>query len=150
MRVVVQRVASAHVEVEQQVTGSICIGLLVLVGITHEDDQDDIEWLVKKLTGLRIFNDGDGKMNLDIREVNGDFLVVSQFTLHASTRKGNRPSYIEAAHPDKAIRLYDAFIQRLLSVSGRSVASGIFGADMNVHLINQGPVTIIMDSKQKL
>lgn len=150
MRVVVQRVTSARVEVEQQVTGSIGIGLFVLLGITHEDDQDDTEWLVQKLTGLRIFNDGDGKMNLNIREVNGDFLVVSQFTLHASTRKGNRPSFIEAAHPDNAIRLYETFIQRLSSVSGRSVPCGIFGADMDVHLINQGPVTIIMDSKQKL
>lgn len=149
MRIVVQRVTSARVEVDEQVTGTIGIGLLVLLGITHEDDQGDIEWLVQKLTGLRIFNDGDGKMNLDIREVNGDFLVVSQFTLHASTRKGNRPSYIDAAQPDKAIRLYEAFIQRLSFVSGRFVASGKFGADMNVHLINQGPVTIIIDSKQK-
>ena len=147
MRVVVQRVQKASVEIEGQLVGDIQKGLLVLLGIEHEDGQEDAKYLIQKLTQLRIFSNADGKMNLSIQDVGGQFLVVSQFTLHASTRKGNRPSYIRAARPEQAISLYEYFVAELQKLSTTEVQTGRFGADMQVALINDGPVTIIMDSK---
>ncbi|MFZ1749048.1 MAG: D-aminoacyl-tRNA deacylase [Saprospiraceae bacterium] len=149
MRVVIQRVQSASITIDQKVHSEIGNGLLILLGIETEDVAEDIEWLVAKINGLRIFNDHEDKMNLSIHDVKGNYLVVSQFTLHASTKKGNRPSYIKAARPEQAIPLYDDFVKRLAFMSARDVKTGIFGADMKVALINDGPVTIIMDSKQK-
>lgn len=149
MRVVLQRVASASVTVEDKMVGAIQKGLLVLVGIEDADTQDDIDWLVTKITQLRIFGDENGVMNLSVEEVNGDVLVVSQFTLHAATKKGNRPSYIKAARPEVAIPMYEKFISSLETKLEKKVATGIFGADMKVALLNDGPVTIIMDSKNK-
>ncbi len=149
MRIVLQRVSEASVTVDNRVTGSIGQGLLILLGITHDDDMTDIEWLVRKVIGMRIFSDSEGKMNLSILEVEGSILVVSQFTLQASTKKGNRPSYIKAARPEQAIPLYEAFCNRLELESQLKVATGIFGADMKVRLLNDGPVTIILDSKLK-
>ena len=150
MKVVVQRVKKAAVEIEGQVVGAIQNGLLVLLGIEHEDGQDDAKYLIQKLTQLRIFSDADGKMNLSIQDVGGQFLVVSQFTLHAATRKGNRPSYIRAARPEQAIPLYAYFIAELQKISQTEVQTGRFGADMLVSLVNDGPVTIIMDSKGEI
>lgn len=150
MRVVVQRVKKAAVEIEGQVVGAIQNGLLVLLGIEHDDGQDDAKYLIQKLTQLRIFSDADGKMNLSIQEVGGQFLVVSQFTLHAATRKGNRPSYIRAARPEQAIPLYAYFVAELQKTSSSSIQTGRFGADMQVSLVNDGPVTIIMDSKGEI
>lgn len=149
MRVVVQRVSSAGVTVEDSVTASIGAGLLILLGIEEADNETDVEWLVKKITQLRIFNDPEGVMNLPVTEVNGDAIVVSQFTLHASTKKGNRPSYIRAARPEKAVPLYGHFVRSLEYVLGKQVGTGIFGAHMDVTLVNDGPVTIIMDSRNK-
>ena len=147
MRVVIQRVSEAAVRIEGSAVGEIQKGLLVLLGIEHDDSQNDAKYLVQKLTQLRIFSDNEGKMNWSIQEVGGQFLVVSQFTLHAATRKGNRPSYIRAARPEQAIPLYDYFINELQQVSGTTIQTGQFGADMQVSLVNDGPVTIIMDSK---
>jgi D-tyrosyl-tRNA(Tyr) deacylase len=149
MRVVVQRVSHASVSVDEKIVGQIEIGMLVLLGITSEDTAIDIEWLVNKLSQLRIYSDDEGIMNLNIQSVKGAFLVISQFTLMASTRKGNRPSYIKAASPAIAIPLYESFIDKLSKVSGLKVETGIFGADMQVSLCNDGPVTIIMDSNNK-
>lgn len=149
MRVLIQRVAEAKVVIDGEIAGAIDRGLLILLGIEHEDEEMDADWLIKKISGLRIFADDEGKMNLAISDVNGSFLVVSQFTLHASTKKGNRPSYIKAARPEKAIPLYEYFKAELAKESALKVASGEFGADMKVHLINDGPVTIWMDSKNK-
>jgi D-tyrosyl-tRNA(Tyr) deacylase len=149
MRALIQRVSEAKVLIEGEVSGSIDQGLLILLGIEHEDDEADADWLIKKISGLRIFSDDEGKMNLAISDVNGSFLVVSQFTLHGSTKKGNRPSYIKAARPEKAIPLYEYFKTELEKQSNLSVESGEFGADMKVQLINDGPVTIWMDSKNK-
>ncbi|MBP6040764.1 MAG: D-tyrosyl-tRNA(Tyr) deacylase [Flavobacterium sp.] len=149
MRVVLQRVASASVTVEDKIVGAIQKGIVVLVGIEDADMQEDIDWLVTKITQLRIFGDENGVMNLSVEEVNGDVLVVSQFTLHAATKKGNRPSYIKAARPEVAIPMYEKFISSLETKLGKKVATGIFGADMKVALLNDGPVTIIMDSKNK-
>jgi D-tyrosyl-tRNA(Tyr) deacylase len=149
MRVVVQRVRRASVTVVGKVVGSIGPGMLVLLGIEGDDTDEDIEWLVGKLCRMRIFNDADGVMNLSLQEVQSEALVVSQFTLHASTRKGNRPSYIKAARPEVAQPMYERFKQRLSSELGREVASGQFGAMMDVELLNDGPVTILMDSKNK-
>lgn len=149
MRVVVQRVKSASVEVESELIGSIGVGLMVLVGFEKGDDDGDINWMVGKLSHLRLFDDADGVMNLSIDEVDGQFLVVSQFTLHAKTKKGNRPSYIKAAQPDIAIPLYNSFVQRLKSESERRVEQGVFGANMLVKLENDGPVTIFIDTKNK-
>lgn len=149
MRLCIQRVSEASVRVDGEIVGEIGKGLLILVGIEADDDQADIDWLVQKITNLRIFNDSEGKMNYSIKDVNGDFLVVSQFTLHASVKKGNRPSYIRAARPEQAIPLYERFVQSLQLCSGRNVATGKFGADMKVQLINDGPVTIWIDSKNK-
>jgi D-aminoacyl-tRNA deacylase len=149
MRVVVQRVSQSKVVVEGKVTAEIGNGLLILLGIEEADSTEDIDWLVKKITQLRIFNDDQGVMNLAITDVNGDAIVVSQFTLHASTKKGNRPSYIRAARPETAIPLYEKFISALESSMGKPVGRGIFGAHMEVSLTNDGPITIILDTKNK-
>lgn len=149
MRVVIQRVAHASVTVESKVVAEIQKGLLVLVGIEDADTQEDMDWLVAKITQLRIFGDENEVMNLSIQDVGGDILVVSQFTLHAATKKGNRPSYIKAAKPDFAIPMYERFVKALELKLGKKVPTGIFGADMKVLLLNDGPVTIQMDSKNK-
>mgnify|MGYP006166408769 FL=1 len=149
MKVVLQRVASASVTVEDRIVGAIQKGILVLVGIEDADSQEDIDWLVTKITQLRIFGDDNGVMNLSVEEVNGEVLVVSQFTLHAATKKGNRPSYIKAARPEIAIPIYEKFVNTLENKLGKKIPTGIFGADMKVALLNDGPVTIIMDSKNK-
>jgi D-tyrosyl-tRNA(Tyr) deacylase len=149
MRVVIQRTKEASVTVEGVVTGAIQKGLMVLVGIENADSAEDIEWLAGKIVNMRIFDDAHGVMNLSLKEVGGDLLLVSQFTLHASTKKGNRPSYIAAAKPDVAIPLYEAFIKQLQLELGKTIATGIFGADMKVQLLNDGPVTILVDTKNK-
>lgn len=149
MRVVIQRVAHAKVEVDQSVVGSIGKGLLVFVGIEDADQTEDVEWLLGKIIHLRIFNDTAGVMNLSVKDVKGSILVISQFTLHASTKKGNRPSYIRASKPDHAVPLYEAFKQRLGDELGKKVEAGMFGTDMKVSLLNDGPVTITMDTKNK-
>jgi len=149
MKVVLQRVISASVAIVGHAPSSINNGILIFLGIETNDNFEDIEWLVNKINSLRIFNDEENKMNRSIKEIEGSFLVISQFTLHASTKKGNRPSYIKSARPEQAILLYETFIQKLRTISGLKVQSGFFGADMKVSLINDGPVTIIIDSKQK-
>lgn len=149
MRVVIQRVLSASVTIKGELTSAIEKGLLILAGIEDADNADDIEWLCKKISELRIFSDEEGKMNLSLLDVDGDAMVVSQFTLHASTKKGNRPSYIKAARPEKAIQLYEQFCGHLSLTLGKTVKEGVFGADMQVALVNDGPVTIIIDSKNK-
>ena len=149
MRVVIQRVSSASVTIDGAVKSAIGPGLLVLLGIGHEDGEEDIDYLVKKTAALRIFNDADGVMNRSVVDVGGEALVVSQFTLMASTKKGNRPSYIEAAGHEKAIPLYEAFCRRLGEAIGKPVGTGEFGADMKVALVNDGPVTICIDSKNR-
>lgn len=149
MRVVLQRTAHASVKVEGNTTGSIQKGLLVLMGIEDADTLEDIEWLSNKIVNLRIFDDENGVMNLSVKEVSGEILLVSQFTLHASTKKGNRPSYIKASKPDVAIPLYEKMIAQLETDLGKKIQTGIFGADMKVELLNDGPVTIVIDSKNK-
>ena len=149
MRVVIQRVKEASVTINEQIFSSITSGLLILVGVEESDIQEDIEWLTKKISQLRIFDDSQGVMNESIMNKKGEILVVSQFTLHASTKKGNRPSYIKAARPETAVPLYELFIQTLKKVSGCKVVTGEFGAMMQVALINDGPVTILIDSKDK-
>jgi len=149
MRVVIQRVSHAQVEVAQEVVGKIRTGLLVLVGIEDPDQLEDVDWLVGKVANLRIFNDAQGVMNLSVKDINGEVLVISQFTLHASTKKGNRPSYIRASKPEHAIPLYELFKEKLSIEVGKKVEAGIFGADMKVTLLNDGPVTITMDTKNK-
>ena len=149
MRIVVQRVAKASVTIGGELRSEIGKGMLVIVGIEDADGADDVEWLCSKLSKLRIFEDDKAAMNLDISSVDGSFLVVSQFTLFAMTKKGNRPSFIRAARPEHAVPLYEMFIQRLAELSGRPVRCGEFGADMKVELLNDGPVTIIIDSKNK-
>ncbi|MEY3377931.1 MAG: hypothetical protein RLZZ328_1053 [Bacteroidota bacterium] len=149
MRLVLQRVTEASVKVDGLIVGAINNGLMILVGIEDEDTQEDIEWLAGKASNLRIFDDADGVMNLSVKEVHGDILLISQFTLHASTKKGNRPSYIHASKPPVAIPLYEAMIQQLEKEMGKPIQTGQFGADMKVSLINNGPVTIILDSKNK-
>lgn len=149
MRVVIQRVTEASVRVDDKVTGAINKGLLILVGIEDADTQEDIDWLTKKIVGLRIFDDENGVMNLSVGDVEGGLLAVSQFTLMASTKKGNRPSYIRASKGDFAQPMYEKFCQALEKESGKKVEKGIFGADMKVSLLNDGPVTIIMDTKNK-
>jgi D-tyrosyl-tRNA(Tyr) deacylase len=147
---VIQRVSEASVEIENKVHGKIHRGLLVLVGIEDADNEEDIGWLAQKIVNLRIFNDAAGVMNISVKEVGGDILLVSQFTLHASIKKGNRPSYIKAARPEIAIPLYEKFIQALQSCLDKPVQTGEFGADMKVALVNEGPVTIIADSKNRI
>lgn len=149
MRVIIQRVKESQVQVDQEIIGKIDHGILVLVGFEVEENQEDFDWMVKKIVQLRIFNDEDGIMNKSVQDVNGDILVVSQFTLHANCMKGNRPSYIRAAKPESAIPYYEKFIKEMESFSGKIIQTGKFGADMKVSLLNDGPVTIILDSKNK-
>ena len=149
MRAVIQRVSEASVVVEDEKVANIQKGLLVLLGIEIEDTKEDADWLANKISALRIFSDSEGKMNNSILDVDGDVIVVSQFTLHAKTKKGNRPSYIKSARPEQAIPLYDQFKKELSEVIGKQVQSGEFGADMKVSLVNDGPVTITVDSKNK-
>ena len=149
MRIVVQRVSEASVRIDEKIVGSISQGLMVLVGVETIDSLSDADYLIQKLINLRIFNDEEGKMNLSIQDIGGELLVVSQFTLHASTKKGNRPSYIRAARPEHAIPLYDYFIEQLEVLSHSKIETGKFGADMKVSLTNDGPVTILIDSKSR-
>lgn len=149
MKVVIQRVAEASVTIENAIVASIEKGLLILVGIEDADTQEDIKWLVSKIVNIRIFNDENQVMNLSVKDKDGDVIVVSQFTLHASTKKGNRPSYIKASKPEIAIPLYENFVQQLENELGKKVQTGIFGADMKVNILNDGPVTIVIDSKNK-
>jgi D-tyrosyl-tRNA(Tyr) deacylase len=149
MRAVIQRVSKASVQVEGNITGEIGTGLLVLLGIEDADGDEDIQWLSGKIVNLRIFNDEQGVMNRSVLDVDGNILLVSQFTLHASTKKGNRPSYIRASKPDIAIPLYEKMIRQLQQDSGKEIRTGIFGADMKVELLNDGPVTIIIDTKAR-
>ncbi len=150
MRVVIQRVTQAAVEIDKQVKGSIGAGLLVFAGMCVEDTLEDLQWITSKIIQLRIFSDADGKMNLSVQDVLGDILVISQFTLYASTKKGNRPSYIDAAPPAIAVPLYEQVIALLEKGLGKPVQTGTFGADMQVSLVNDGPVTIVIDSKNKV
>ena len=150
MRIVIQRVSEASVSVAGEVISKIGKGMMILLGIEDADTEEDVEWLCNKLSKLRIFSDENDAMNLDINQIEGSFLVVSQFTLHAMTKKGNRPSFIRAARPEKAIPLYENFLKQLALISGRPVQCGQFGAMMDVALINDGPVTIIMDTKDKV
>jgi D-tyrosyl-tRNA(Tyr) deacylase len=149
MRVIIQRVSSASVRVENRIVSEIGGGMLLLLGIEEDDSREDINWLVKKITMMRIFNDQEGIMNVSVLETNSDIIVVSQFTLHASTKKGNRPSYIRAARPETAIPLYELFVKALETATGKKPGTGIFGAHMDVSLVNDGPVTIFLDSKNK-
>lgn len=149
MRVVVQRVSQASVTIDGNKTADIQAGLLILLGIEDADTTEDIEWLTSKIAKLRVFGDNDGVMNLSVQDIDGDIIVVSQFTLHASTKKGNRPSYIKAARPDVAIPLYEAFIAEMEKETGKKIQTGEFGADMKVQLLNDGPVTILIDSKNR-
>lgn len=149
MRAVVQRVRHASVEIDGQTKGAIETGLLVFLGIEDADQQSDVDWLSQKIAQLRIFDDENGVMNKSVMDVGGNILLISQFTLHASTKKGNRPSYIKASKPDHAIPLYEAMITALDKCLGKSIATGIFGADMQVNLLNNGPVTIFIDTQNK-
>jgi D-tyrosyl-tRNA(Tyr) deacylase len=149
MRVVIQRVLEASVAVDEKVVGAIKNGLLVLLGIEDADTEEDIHWLSNKIVGLRLFDDAEGVMNLSVKDIEGDILLISQFTLMASTKKGNRPSYIKASKPLVAVPLYEQMIATLTNDLGKKIQTGIFGADMKVSLINNGPVTITIDSKNK-
>ena len=149
MRAVIQRVSQASVELEGRLIAEIASGLLILLGIESEDTQEDLEWLAGKIAKLRIFSDADDLMNLSVRDIEGDVIVVSQFTLHAATKKGNRPSFIKAAKPEIAIPMYEKFVFQLEKELGRKVQTGEFGADMKVRLLNDGPVTIFIDSKNR-
>ncbi|MFQ3173657.1 MAG: D-tyrosyl-tRNA(Tyr) deacylase [Flavobacterium sp.] len=149
MKIVLQRVSSASVTIENKIVADIQKGLLILIGIEAADSQEDIDWLVGKITKVRIFEDENQVMNLSVKDIDGDIITVSQFTLHASTKKGNRPSYIKAAKPDVAIPLYENFVQQVEKELGKKIQTGVFGADMKVSLLNDGPVTIIIDSKNR-
>lgn len=149
MKAVIQRVTQASVTIENEIIASISSGLLILIGIEEADTQEDIVWLTSKVANLRIFGDENGVMNLSVKDINGEIIVVSQFTLHASTKKGNRPSYIKAAKPDVAIPMYEKFVSQMEAEIEKKVQTGQFGADMKVSLLNDGPVTIIIDSKNK-
>ena len=149
MNVVIQRVSQARVKVSDKMISEIKLGFLILLGVEKSDSKKDIDWLVNKISNLRVFSDNDLKMNLSIKDVNGEIIVVSQFTLHAKTKKGNRPSYIKAANPELAEPLYKEFIAQLKNESAVSVQSGVFGANMQVDIVNDGPVTIIIDAKNK-
>jgi D-aminoacyl-tRNA deacylase len=149
MRIVIQRVSEARVTIDGVLHASILRGFLILGGFEAADTEEDIDWIVQKVVGMRIFSDADGKMNLSLEDIGGDLLIVSQFTLHASTRKGNRPSFIQAARPEQAIPLYESFIAKCKAAGIANVKTGIFGADMKVALINDGPVTITIDSKNR-
>jgi D-aminoacyl-tRNA deacylase len=150
MIAVIQRVSSASITIENAITSSIQTGLAVLIGIEEADGKEDIDWLASKIVHLRVFSDGNGVMNLGVKEVNGEIMIISQFTLHASTKKGNRPSYIKAAKPLHAIPIYENFITEVRSHLGNEVKTGIFGADMKVNIVNDGPVTIIIDTKNRV
>ena len=149
MRLVIQRVQEASVTIEKKIVSSISKGLLVLIGIETCDTEQDVDWCLSKLVNMRIFSDDEGKMNLSLIDVKGELLVVSQFTLHASTKKGNRPSFIAAARPEQAIPLYESFLKKASTLIDTKIQSGEFGADMKVSLINNGPVTILIDSQNK-
>ena len=149
MRAVIQRVSEASVKVDNKITGQIAKGFLILLGIETEDQEDDLKWLAQKISGLRVFSDENGQMNRSLADINGRILLISQFTLFAQTKKGNRPGFTRAARPEKAIPLYETMIQELERLTDTAVEAGIFGADMKVSLINDGPVTIIMDTKDK-
>lgn len=150
MRILIQRVNGASVEIDFKIKANIHKGLLIFVGIEETDTNEDIEWLTNKIVNLRVFNDEQGIMNLSVKDINGKILVVSQFTLHASTKKGNRPSYIQAARPEIAIPFYEKFVKQLEQLLKKAIETGTFGADMKIALVNDGPVTIWMDSKNKL
>ena len=149
MKVVIQRVSEARVKVCDKIISEIKFGFLILLGVEKSDSKEDVNWLVSKISNLRVFKDDEHKMNLSIKDINGEIIVVSQFTLHAKTKKGNRPSYIKAANPEQAEPIYEEFISQLKNESAVSVQSGVFGANMQVDIVNDGPVTIIMDSKNK-
>jgi D-tyrosyl-tRNA(Tyr) deacylase len=149
MRAVIQRVSEASVRVDEKITGAIKTGLLIFLGIEDADTSEDIQWLSNKIINLRIFNDENSVMNISVKDINGEILLVSQFTLHASTKKGNRPSYIRASKPEIAIPLYEQMIMQLEKDAGKKIQTGIFGADMKVKLLNDGPVTIIIDTKNR-
>jgi D-tyrosyl-tRNA(Tyr) deacylase len=149
MKVVIQRVSKANVNVDGNITGEIAEGLLIFLGIEDADNHEDIQWLSNKIVNLRIFSDEHGVMNKSVKEMNGNILLVSQFTLHASTKKGNRPSYIKASKPDLAIPMYEKMIKQLEADLGRKIQTGVFGADMKIELLNDGPVTIVIDTKNK-
>lgn len=149
MRAVIQRVANASVSIHGELSSSIGTGFMVLLGIEAEDSEEDAEWLSRKIAQLRVFSDEEGLMNKDLQDVAGEVLVVSQFTLHASYKKGNRPSFIKAARPEQAIPLYEYFVRQLSTLLARPIATGTFGADMQVALVNDGPVTIVMDTKSR-
>ena len=149
MRAVIQRVSKASVTIDNKIYSQIENGLLVLAGIEDADTAEDIEWLSGKIVNLRVFNDENGVMNVSVKDINGDILAVSQFTLHASTKKGNRPSYIKASKPEFAIPMYEKFVQQLSNDLGKNVGTGVFGADMKVELLNDGPVTIVIDTKNR-
>jgi len=149
MRAVIQRVTQASCTVEGRITGEIGIGFLVLLGIEDADTDEDLQWLASKIASMRIFGDENGLMNKALADINGDILLISQFTLFAQTKKGNRPGFIRAARPDKATPMYEAMIKELEKLTGKKVATGIFGADMKISLLNDGPVTIVMDTKDK-
>lgn len=149
MRAVIQRVNEASVKINQEIVGKISRGLLVLLGIEESDNSEDIQWLAGKIASLRIFNDMNGVMNLSVKDIDGEMLIVSQFTLHASTKKGNRPSYLRAAKPEISTPVYEAFVKQMEKDSGKPVKTGKFGAMMEITLVNNGPVTIIIDTKNK-
>jgi D-aminoacyl-tRNA deacylase len=149
MRVVIQRVSEASVTIDGVLKGSIGAGLLILAGIQHLDTEEDVQWLSQKIVKLRIFSDAGGMMNLSVQDIDGGILLISQFTLHSSTKKGNRPSFLEAARPGQAIPLYEKLIQQLSADLGKEIHTGEFGADMKVSLLNDGPVTILMDSRNR-
>jgi len=149
MRAVIQRVSEAACQVDGEITGQIGLGLLVLLGIEGADTDDDLQWLAQKIASMRIFDDGNGLMNKALADVDGNILLISQFTLFAQTKKGNRPSFIKAARPEKAIPIYEQMIKTLHEITGKKIATGIFAADMKVSLINDGPVTIIMNTKDR-
>jgi len=149
MRAVLQRVTEASCKVDGKITGEIKLGFLVLLGIEEADTDDDLNWLANKITGMRVFGDENGLMNKALADVDGEILLISQFTLFAQTKKGNRPSFIKAARPDKAIPMYEQMIKTLETLTSKKIATGIFGADMKISLVNDGPVTIIMDTKDK-
>lgn len=150
MKAVIQRVNRASVSIENKIHASVGAGMLVLVGIQADDNEEDIEWLTGKISNLRIFNDTEGVMNRSVKEINGELLVVSQFTLMARTKKGNRPSYIDAAKPEISIPIYEKFVRALSEEIGKDIQTGVFGADMKIELINDGPVTILIDSKNRI
>jgi len=149
MRAVIQRVTQASCQVDGEVTGQIGIGFLVLLGIEDADTTDDLQWLAQKIANMRVFGDEEGLMNKSLADIDGNILLISQFTLFGNTKKGNRPSFIRAAKPDKAIPMYEQMVEELKALTGKRIATGIFGADMKISLVNDGPVTIVMDTKQR-